>query len=124
MRITAILIFLVSLSFANAMIGSLGLFDTHPEFYDSQFIESINETVMDQSYGGASVSGANQQFGVGDFIAGLFLFVEIFFTGLFLPYRILVGFGLSTTVSLMFTFPIYLVYIIAIIQFLSGRYLE
>lgn len=124
MRITALLILLVSLSFMNALVGSLGLFVTQPEMFGSEFIQTVNETANDQSYIGSSVQAETTTFGVGDFIAGLFTFIKIFAVGLVLPYQILMGFGINEAIALAVTFPVYLIYIIAIIQFLSGRFIE
>lgn len=124
MRITTILIFIIAFSFTNAMLNTLGIFGTAPEMQSSQLIQTINDTTQEYSYGSAQVGDVNTSFGVGDFVFSLLLFIKIFGLGLFLPYTMLTTFGINSTLALMFTFPIYLIYLIAIIQMISGRYLE
>lgn len=125
MRITALVIFILCINLSSAILGTLGLFQTNVS--DANLngqINNIDETRLNSSYLGVNVvpGGAVQQ--VGDFISGLYTFTTIFVTSIFMPQSMLENFGVPHDIARWFTFPIYLIYIIAIIQMISGRYVE
>lgn len=125
MRITALVIFILCINLSSAILGTLGLFQTNVS--DANLngqINNIDETRLNSSYLGVNVvpGGAVQQ--VGDFISGLYTFTTIFVTSIFMPQSMLENFQVSHDIARWFTFPIYLIYIIAIIQMISGRYVE
>ena len=109
-----------------SMVQTLSVFQTTVSTqFSNEFVQSINDTASDQTYLGTSVqTTASSQIGVGDFITGLFLFIQIFFTSIALPFQLLTSFGVPAGMALYLSFPIYLLYLISIVQFISGRYFE
>lgn len=124
MRITTLLIFIITLCMTNALLVSLGIFQTAPDFKSEKLLSHINETATTYQYRSAEVQDVTKEYGVGDFLAGLWLFIQVASLGIVLPYTILTGFGIPISVALVFTIPIYFIYIVSVIQILSGRYLE
>lgn len=124
MRITSLLIFIICFNLANGLLAATGVYTFAPTLYDGKLIDTINTTVYNSTYTGSAVQQAANVQGFGDFITGIWIFTTIFFTGVFIPYQIFVAFGINTTVALLFSIPIYLIYGIGIVQFISGRYLE
>lgn len=124
MKIMGLLTLVVCFAIASTIVQTMHLTTSAPYNYGSSIITDLNETVEDSSYLGTSVGSSTTTLGLGDFISGLFVFTKIFFKCLFLPSSIFAGFGVPTDLAVFFGIPIYLLYIVAIIQFLSGRYIE
>jgi hypothetical protein len=125
MRITALVIFILCLNLSSSILASIGLFSTIPTNANEQgLIGSIDDTVANHSYLAANVQSQSVIQQVGDFVTGLFTFIGIFFKSIFLPQTMLENFGIPHDLARWFTYPIYLIYVIAIIQMISGRYIE
>lgn len=125
MRITALVIFILCINLASAIIGSFGMFTTNnDDAATTQYLSDINDTVQTHNYLSGSVTGTSTLTGGGDFITGLFTFVGLFFTSLALPNKMLMAFGIPSTIAMWVTFPIYFLYLVALIQMISGRYVE
>lgn len=125
MRITALLVLILALNFSNSILVATGLFTTSPADFSGGLTRAINETVDNTSYLGTSVQTTESSLiGVGDFITGLFNFIKVFFIGVVLPFKILIQYGVSPDLALYFSFPIYFIYVVGVIQFISGRYIE
>lgn len=123
MKITSLVALIICMAFASAIVNSLHVFTTAGYNYDTKLTSTINDTVSAGEYLGAGVTTTGT-LGLGDFIFGFFLFTKIFFTAIFIPATIFTGFGAPLDMAVLFSMPIYLIYIIAVIQFISGRYIE
>jgi len=125
MRITAMVIFILCINLASALVGSFGLFITDATDSNSdKFIETINDTVSNQSYTGSAVTSSSVLQAGADFVTGLFTFIKIFFIAIALPNQMLMNFGVSSDIAMYMTIPIYFLYLVALIQMISGRYVE
>jgi hypothetical protein len=60
----------------------------------------------------------------GDFIRGLLFFVEVIASGMALVFPTLTNLGVPGNITFLIVVPIYLLYLAAIIQLVSGRTLE
>lgn len=131
MRLTALVIFILCISLASSIVA---MFDTSTggrlfteipsNGATDQFIDEINNTVQTQSYLGSSVSQGNVLSQFGDFVTGLYTFVKIFFMSLVLPSQMLQNFGVAAPLANLIAVPIYFIYLVALIQMISGRYVE
>lgn len=120
MRITALVIFILCINLSSAIIGSSGLFLTQPtDATTTQLMETVN-----QSYLGSSVSSGNVATQFGDFVTGLYTFIKLFFTSLALPSLMLQNYGVPVNIANWISYPIYFIYLVALIQMISGRYVE
>lgn len=125
MRIYAVLMFILCVNLASALVTSLGLFDTAPATYNSQIIDTLNSTFTNQSYLNSNVGTISAILQGGqDFITAFWVFTKLFVMSVLLPKQMFMNFGVPENIALYFTFPVYLIYLTAIVQFLSGRFLE
>ena len=131
MRITALVIFILCLSLASSIVSlfttesGTRLFLTMPSnAATTQLQNEIDQTVGNQSYLGSSVSSGSVLSQFGDFVTGLYTFVKIFFMSLVLPSQMLQQFGVSAGLANLIAYPIYFIYLVALIQMISGRYVE
>ncbi len=124
MRITALVIFILCVNFASAIIGTANLFEVIPSDSNTQkLITNIDESV-NQTYIGSPLTFGSIVTQIGDFISGLYTFIKIFFQSLFLPATMLENFGVPHNIATWATYPIYFLYLVALIQMISGRYIE
>ena len=125
MRITPLVIFILCFTLASSIIGTLNLFETIPTDSNTQkLMQEIDSGVNNQSYLGSSVQSGGVLTQVGDFITGLYTFVKIFFVSLILPSSMLQNYGVPAQIANWIAYPIYFLYIVAIVQMISGRYVE
>lgn len=125
MRLVAIIMLVLCFNLSNALYSTVHLFTTEPVTYENELISNLNSTVSNSQYLGSNVqTEASAQIGVGDFIGALWYFVKIFFTGVLLPYKMLVNFHVDANIAMFLTIPIYLVYMVAVIAFIRGGYIE
>jgi len=124
MRITILVLMVLCINLSLALVSSFGLFNNSAVAYDKQLINDLNDTVANQDYLGTNVQTTTTTTGFGDFITGLYTFIKVFFEGVFLPFRMMENFGIDSAIAIYMSFPVYLVYMVAIIQFISGRFLE
>jgi len=125
MRLTTIVLIILCINLNIALFSTINLFTTNPVGYDSDLIENLNGTVQNTNYLSSNVqSQESAQIGVGDFIAGLWYFTQIFAQGVILPFVMLENFGVPPPLNTYFAIPIYFVYIITFIQFIRGGYFD
>lgn len=124
MRITPLVLFILCMALSSSIIGALGLFNVIPS--DANTIKLMNSITdsTNQTYFGSTITTGSVLSQVGDFVTGLWIFIKIFFISIVIPSSMLQNFGVPQNIAMWFSFPIYFVYIVAIIQMISGRYLE
>lgn len=85
-----------------------------------------NEDGDVRTYLNPGIQSTNQQYlqSGGDFIRGLHIFYEVFVKGSILLSPTLCNFGMPKNMTFMFDILITFAYVIAAIQFVSGRQLE
>lgn len=121
MRLTSIVLIILCINLNIALFSTINLFTTNPVSYDAQLIKNLNNTVSNTTYLSSNVqSQESAQVGVGDFIAGLWYFTEVFAQGVILPFKMLENFGVQPPISTYFAIPIYFIYLITFIQFIRG----
>jgi hypothetical protein len=124
MRITPLVLFILCIALSSSIIGTLGMFNVIPSDANTiKLMNTISEST-NQTYFGSTIAAGTFLSQVGDFVTGLWIFIKIFFISILIPSAMLQNFGVPANIALWFSFPIYFVYIIAIIQMISGRYLE
>lgn len=110
----------------NLSISIVNTLDQTPA-YKIQPQESLLADASQQSLQGeeyfqsAAAQDASTNFGFGDFVKGFWLFVKTFSKGVVAPKYILTQFGVNSTIATYFSLPIYLLYSLAIAQFVSNR---
>lgn len=113
------------INLSSALYTTVELFTTQPVTYETTLIDNLNNTVTQSQYLGSNVqSEESAQIGVGDFIGALWYFIKIFFQGVLLPFKMLINFGVDSVIAKFLSIPIYLVYIVAVIAFIRGGYIE
>lgn len=124
MRITPLVLFILCVALSSSIIGSLGIFGVIPSDANTiKLMNAISEST-NQTYFGSTITTGSVLSQVGDFVTGLWIFIKIFFVSIVIPSSMLQNFGVPQNIAVWFSFPIYFIYIVAIIQMISGRYLE
>lgn len=125
MRLTAIVLLILCINLSNALFTTMDVFVTQPVGYDQQLIDNLNSSVTNTNYLGSNVqSQESAQIGVGDFIAGLWYFTQVFFQGVILPFTMLANFGVIPPYNTFFSIPIYFIYLVTFINFIRGGFFD
>lgn len=123
MRIAAILFIVVCFSFANAIVDLTDLYATEHDLEDGQLRQSISG-VADDEYTGGNALGTSGDLSTSDFVFGFLEFTKIFVIGIAMPLTLLTTWGVPTNLAFLLTFPVYVVYLFAVIYMITGRFFE
>ena len=117
--VTMILLLNVSMAVINAaqFVNAYALQPT-----DSWFSLVGKDNIKDDQYFQSSaVQNASSNFGFGDFVKGLALFLATLAFGIVaVPYT-MTQFGMPTSIAVILSIPVYVSYTLAIAQFVSNR---
>jgi len=119
--VTLVLIFfLLNLSFSIVNTMNLSHYSLQPQ--QTWINEISKESLHDEEYfQNTAVQQAATNFGFGDFVKVFWLFVKTFSYGVVAPKYVLLQFGVENNVATLFSLPIYLLYSLALAQFVSNR---
>jgi len=119
MRFLEIAMFLFLINVGILFINELGFFGYEVQA-QSDWIGATDEIVEDDAYKSGSLESADLSYGIGDFGKALFLFVKSLLYAIVAPGYVLTVFGAPTGIAILFSIPVYLIYIIALIQVIRG----
>lgn len=117
--ITFILVLQTAASIINAIQYTTSYsIDPYPEAFSSIDKGTIENSQYLQS---PAQVDASSDIGLGDFVKGLFIFIGQFAWGIIAIPVVLHNFGMEWNLAYLFSYPIYLVYFIALFQIISNR---
>lgn len=125
MKYMDILMFVFCFNVGIYLMSATGIFNAFGGMYDMTaeiaWLESFNATAVSQSleWSNPDVLDYMLALGVGIWTAFTLIFQVLFQVVLLAP--TLVRLGIPATIAVIFSMPIYLIYIWGIIQFLSGK---
>lgn len=118
MRYVSIALFVfflhISMALLNASQLTIVTKQTSSDWFDQ------TEAMLDNTYDYTEVS-STYDFGFGDFIKGMWYFVQTFGFGIIWVPRTLQMFGIISPFSYYFSLPVYIIYVLGIAQFISNR---
>lgn len=121
MRFLGIVLFVFCLHVSIALVNSTGVFYSEVQAKSDWFIEIDDDSLADESYVQSQLGTTTDSYGVGDFVKGLWYFVKAFGWGIIaVPYS-LGMFGLKAPFTYLVSLPVYLLYFLAIAQWISNR---
>lgn len=121
MRFVVIALFIFSIQVSASLINSLGIMHYGVQPMDEWFNKVNSQQIEEETYSQGAVTSGSSDFGFGDFVKGLFYFIASFALGVIaVPYT-LAQFGLTSPYIYIFSLPVYLIYFLAIAQFLANR---
>jgi hypothetical protein len=105
---------------SGAVVNTLNFLDTQTLSPATEWFTTIdNNQLADESYVKSEVD--TNTFGFGDFIKGIFYFVVAVGGGIiYVPYT-LSSFGLQAPFVYYFSVPVYMLYFLALAQFIANR---
>ena len=117
MKYMELVVMLLMIHVSISFIGALGVFSYSKNPNNDWLNEFTRTELSNDEYVQSEVqSQADVNFGFGDLVKGLFYFVTSFARGLIDIPHTLQLFGLNSGLSIILSFPMYIMYIIAIIQ--------
>lgn len=120
MRFVSIALFLVCIHFAMAILNGMGIFA--PVLApNSELINSVTSSTISNSSYTQSQASQQQNFGFGDFIKSLFLFVTTFAMTLIALPLTFIQFGVPNWLAYILSAPMYGVYLFALAQWIGNR---
>ena len=125
MKYMEIVVMLLLIHVAASFVGAMGILEYSKNPNNEWLNEFTRSEWQNDSYVQSEVqSQSDVNFGFGDLIKGLYYFVSSFARGLIdLPHTLQM-FGVPTNLSFILSFPLYIIYAIAIIQLLRGTSTE
>lgn len=118
----AMLIFLLNVSVL--FVNELDIFYVTHQAQQDWFDDVNQPELSNEEYIQTSVSSTTTDFGFGDFVKGLWYFIKSLGLAIIgVPY-VLVIFGLQPPYTYIFSLPVYLIYVVALAQFISNRGLK
>lgn len=119
MRIVAIALLLFLINISAYVVNETGLFGVSVQQQD-EWLDDVQD-VANSDYSQADLQEESVNFGFGDFVKGLWIFVKAIAYSIFAPPLILKGFGLRSPYYIILSIPIYFIYVIGIAQFVANR---
>jgi len=120
MKYLSIVMFLFCLHVSLAVINATDIFSTTVTPQNSWFDDIDDNRLADEEYVQSQVD-TDVSFGFGDFVKGIYYFVKALGWGILsVPYTLQI-FGMQSPFIYYFSLPIYIIYFIAIAQFISNR---
>jgi len=119
MKYVSIALFLFFLQVSMAVINATGILPTNLQ-PATEWFEAVDDNQWaDQDYVQGEIG--ESEIGLGDFVKGTIKFVEAFGLGIvWFPYT-LERFGITSPFIYYFGLPVYILYFLAIAQFISNR---
>lgn len=119
MKYLSLVLFIFCLHISMSAINAVGFLHSNQQPLTNWFEQVDDSSLANASYVQGTVN--TDSFGFGDFVKALFYFVLAFGFGIIaVPYT-LAGFGLQAPFIYYFSLPIYILYLLAIAQFIGNR---
>lgn len=122
MKYYEIVVFILCLHVSVAMVNATGIFHTGIQHNEAWFNRLYLST--QDEYAQEQVESDNQDWGVGDFLKGLGIFIWNFGVGIIIVPTTLGAFGLTSPYIYYLSVLIYFIYVAAIAQFVSDRQIK
>lgn len=126
MKYLAMVIFIFMIQVSASMVNYLSLEDSYSVTPHKEFLNSVNKTVVkEESYvQEAQVNEPSVFDSIVDVVKALWYFVKIFGWGIIsVPYT-LKSFGLDATLAYFVSAPVYMLYFLAIAQWLGDKQMK
>ena len=118
MRFVSIALFVFFLHISMALLNASQLTTVTKQTSNDRFDQT--DAMLDNSYEDTQIS-STYDFGFGDFIKGMWYFVQTFGFGIVWVPKTLEMFGIISPISYYFSLPVYIIYVLGIAQFISNR---
>ena len=120
MKFFAIALFIFLLNISISVINTVDVLYTDVQAQD-EYINEIQDVAGSGSYSETGVTSSNENFGFGDFVKAFWYFIKAVGMAIVGVYWLYTSFGLSPALAILFSAPVYLLYIIGIAQFIGNR---
>ena len=123
MKFFAIALFIFLLNISISIVNTVDILYTDVTPQD-EYINEIQDVAGTGSYSETGVTSSSDNFGFGDFINAFWYFIKAVGMAIVGVYWLYTSFGLSPALAILFSAPVYLLYIVGIAQFIGNRAMQ
>jgi hypothetical protein len=120
MKFFAIALFIFLLNISISVINTVDVLYTEVQPQD-EYITEVQNVAGTGSYSETGVTSSSENFGFGDFVKAFWYFIKAVGMAIVGVYWLYTSFGLAPQLAILFSAPVYLLYIVGIAQFIGNR---
>lgn len=119
MKVYEIALFILLIQVSIAFFNATGIFGA-TMVADTEYTNQINNTYQGATFSDSPVAQDNVSWDFWGVLKSIFYFGSVFLLGVALPPYVLVQFGIPLSLACIVSVPIFLIYIVGLIQLIRG----